>query len=94
MKKGLLVGIGAVVLVVILVIGGLVGTYNGLVDKQAEVEKADAQIQTYLQRRADLTKLKFIRLLQMPVQNLIQHQMQKNIPKHLKAMILQFHDSW
>ncbi len=54
MKKGLLIGIGAVIFVIVLVVCGLVGTYNGLVDKQAEVEKADAQIQTYLQRRADL----------------------------------------
>ena len=53
-KKGLLIAIGAVALVIVLVISGLVGTYNGLVDKQAEVENADAQIQTYLQRRADL----------------------------------------
>ena len=53
-KKGLLIAIGAIVLVVALVIGGLVSTYNGLVDKEAEVENANAQIQTQLQRRADL----------------------------------------
>lgn len=54
MKKGLIIGIAVVVALVILIGGGLVSTYNGLVDKQATVENADAQIQTYLQRRADL----------------------------------------
>lgn len=53
-KKGLLIAIGAIVLVIVLVVVGFVSTYNGLVDKQAEVEKAEAQIETYLQRRADL----------------------------------------
>ncbi|MBR4891247.1 MAG: LemA family protein [Clostridia bacterium] len=53
-KKGLFIGIGAVVLVVVLVVGGLISTYNGLVDKKATVENAEAQIQTQLQRRADL----------------------------------------
>lgn len=53
-KKGLLIAIGALVLVIVLVAGGLASTYNGLVDKQADVEKAEAQVQTYLQRRADL----------------------------------------
>lgn len=54
MKKGLLIGLGAVLLVIVLVVGGLISTYNGLVDLQSEVEKTDAQIQTQLQRRADL----------------------------------------
>ena len=54
MKKGLLIAIGVVVLVVAIVGGSMVSTYNGLVDKQANVENKDAQIQVYLQRRADL----------------------------------------
>lgn len=53
-KKGLLIAVGAIILVIVLIIGGLVSTYNGLVDKKAEVENANAQIQTQLQRRADL----------------------------------------
>ena len=53
-KKGLIIAICAIVVVLVVVIGGLVSTYNGLVDKQAEVSNAEAQIQTYLQRRADL----------------------------------------
>ena len=53
-KKGLIIAVCAIVVVLVVVIGGLVSTYNGLVDKQAEVSNAEAQIQTYLQRRADL----------------------------------------
>ena len=53
MKKGLIV-IVAIVAVIAIIGGSLVSTYNGLVDKQANVENADAQIQVQLQRRADL----------------------------------------
>lgn len=53
MKKGLIAVV--VIVAVIAIIGGsLVSTYNGLVEKQAQVENADAQIQVQLQRRADL----------------------------------------
>lgn len=54
MKKGLVIGIAVALAVVLIVVGGLISTYNGLVDKQAQVDQADAQIQNYLQRRADL----------------------------------------
>ncbi len=54
MKKGLLIGIIAVIAVIAIIGGSMVSTYNGLVDKQANVENAEAQIQTVLQRRADL----------------------------------------
>lgn len=53
-KKGLLIGIGAIVLVIALVIGGIVSTNNKLVDMQENVAEKQAQIETYLQRRADL----------------------------------------
>lgn len=53
-KKGLIIGIGAVVLVIALIIGGIASTYNGLVNKQENVKQAEAQIQTQLQRRAEL----------------------------------------
>ena len=53
MKKGLIV-IVAIAAVIAIIGGSLVLTYNGLVDKQANVENADAQIQVQLQRRADL----------------------------------------
>ena len=52
-KKGLIIVI-SIIAVVLVVVGGLVSTYNGLVDKQAEVSNSEAQIQTQLQRRADL----------------------------------------
>ena len=53
-KKGLLIGIVAIVLVVVLVIGGIVSTNNKLVDKQENVAEKQAQIENVLQRRADL----------------------------------------
>ncbi|MBR2953823.1 MAG: LemA family protein [Clostridia bacterium] len=53
MKKGLIVII-AIVAVIAILGGSIVSSYNGLVDKQANVENADAQIQVQLQRRADL----------------------------------------
>lgn len=53
MKKGLVIVI-AVVAIIAIIAGSLVSGYNGLVDKQANVENAGAQVQTYLQRRADL----------------------------------------
>lgn len=52
-KKGLIV-IVAIVAVIAIIGGSLVSTYNGLVDKQADVENKEAQIQVQLQRRADL----------------------------------------
>lgn len=53
MKKGLIIII-AIVAVIAIFGGSLVSSYNGLVEKQANVENADAQIQVQLQRRADL----------------------------------------
>ena len=53
-KKGLIIGIVAVVLVLVLVVGGAASSYNGLVSKREKVDNAEAQIQNYLQRRADL----------------------------------------
>lgn len=53
MKKGLIVII-ALVAVIAIIGGGMISTYNGLVDKQAIVENKEAEIQVNLQRRADL----------------------------------------
>ncbi|MBR3490824.1 MAG: LemA family protein [Bacteroidales bacterium] len=50
MKKGIIVIIG---LLVLLVVWGL-GIYNGLVSKQESVEKAVGNVQTAYQKRADL----------------------------------------
>ncbi len=52
-KKGLIILI-AVIAVVIIIIGSLVGTYNGLIEKRETVDNAQAAISTQLQRRADL----------------------------------------
>lgn len=54
MKKGLLIAIIAIVAVIAILGGSIVSSYNGLVEKQENVDNADAQIQVYLQRRADL----------------------------------------
>lgn len=53
MKKGLIALIVVAVLV-IAVVGGAVGAYNGLVEEQADVEQAYADISAQLQRRSDL----------------------------------------
>lgn len=53
-KKGLFITLGVIAVVIVLIVGSLIGTYNGLVDKQAQVTNTEAQIQTQLQRRADL----------------------------------------
>lgn len=51
--KGLI--ITAIIAVVVIIVGSiLIGTYNGLVSSHAEVENALANIDTQLQRRADL----------------------------------------
>lgn len=53
MSKGL-TGIIAVVVIIVLFAGLYFGTYNGLVEKQENVTNAAADIDTVLQRRADL----------------------------------------
>ncbi len=53
-KKGLFITLGVIAVLIVVIVGSLVSTYNGLVDKQANVTNAEAQIQTQLQRRADL----------------------------------------
>lgn len=53
-KKGLIIGIAAVLLVIVIIVGSIAGTYNGLVTKQEKVQNTEHQIQNQLQRRADL----------------------------------------
>lgn len=53
-KKGLIIGLVAVAVVIVMIVSSAVSTYNGLVDKREKVENSQAQIETYLQRRADL----------------------------------------
>lgn len=46
--------LGAVVVTLLIVVFTAVGTYNGLVNRQQEVDKSWAQVQNVYQRRADL----------------------------------------
>ena len=54
MKKGILIGLGVIVLIVIVMLLMTVGSYNGLVTKQQDVNAKWALVQTQMQRRADL----------------------------------------
>lgn len=54
MKHKTLIMILAVVAVVLILVGMVAGSYNGLVEKQTALEEKQAAIQTQLQRRADL----------------------------------------
>jgi len=54
MKKGILIGLGVIVLTVVVVLLMTVGSYNGLVTKQQTVNAQWALVQTQMQRRADL----------------------------------------
>ena len=52
-KKGLIIA-GVIVAVIVIIIAMFAGTYNGMVENKGEVDKAQSEIQTQLQRRADL----------------------------------------
>ena len=54
MKKGLLLTLGGIALVVILVAGVLIGKYNSMVKAEEEVSNKFAQVEVVLQRRFDL----------------------------------------
>lgn len=54
MKKGLIVAIVAIVVIVISLFGWVKGTYNGFVTQQEGVESAWSQVENVYQRRADL----------------------------------------
>ncbi len=53
MKKGL-IAVVAVIVVLVIAAGALIGNYNSLVVAREEVTSAEANVDTYLQRRADL----------------------------------------
>jgi LemA protein len=53
-KLGLIVGIGIVVLLVVIVAGVLIGTYNSLVTQSQAVDGQWSQVETQYQRRYDL----------------------------------------
>lgn len=52
--KGILVGLGVVVLIAILVIMGFAGVYNSIVSKHEAITAKWAQVENQLQRRNDL----------------------------------------
>lgn len=52
-KKGLII-LGVILLVVVILAGSVIGSYNSLVENEESVAAARADIQTQLQRRADL----------------------------------------
>lgn len=54
MKNKKWIIIGVIALVVVILVGAVAGGYNSLVTAQTNVETAQANIQTQLQRRADL----------------------------------------
>ncbi len=54
MKKGFIIVIVTIVAVIAIVGSSMISTYNGLVDKQTQVDKAQSDVEIYLQRRADL----------------------------------------
>jgi LemA protein len=54
MKKGLLIGLGIVVVLVLIIGFAIQGTYNDIVAKEQEVNQQWAQVENVYQRRADL----------------------------------------
>jgi LemA protein len=52
--KGILVGLGVVVLIAVFVIMGFAGVYNGIVSKHETIAAKWAQVENQLQRRNDL----------------------------------------
>ena len=53
-KKSGLIVIAVVLVLVIAVVGGVISTYNGLVEDREAVLTEQSTVETYLQRRADL----------------------------------------
>lgn len=53
-NKKLVISLSVVAVVLVAIIAGVISTYNGLVSKSEAVHNSEAQIQTNLQRRADL----------------------------------------
>ena len=54
MKKKGLIAVAVVIVVVLILVGAGIGSYNELVEDHEEVAAEQANIETYLQRRADL----------------------------------------
>lgn len=54
MKKKTILTVAIILLVVVLVISAIAGSYNSLIKAQTELEQSSAEISTQIQRRADL----------------------------------------
>ncbi len=54
MKKGLLITLGVIIVIIVIIGGSLMGAYNGLVGERENVTAKLKNIDTDLQRRADL----------------------------------------
>lgn len=54
MKRSLLITLGVIVVVILIIGGSVIGTYNGLVTERQAVKTAFSDIDTNLQRRSDL----------------------------------------
>jgi LemA protein len=52
--KGFLIGLGIVVFIVVIVVMGFIGVYNGIVSKHETITAKWAQVENQLQRRNDL----------------------------------------
>ncbi len=53
-NKKLVISLSVIAVILVALIAGVISTYNGLVSKSETVQNSEAQIETYLQRRADL----------------------------------------
>ena len=56
-KKTVWIVLAVVVVVLAILVGSVVSSYNGLVDTREQVTAAQANVETYLQRRADLIQI-------------------------------------
>ncbi len=54
MKKGLIITLAIIAVVVVIIVSSLVSSYNGFVDLEENVNNAKSSISVQLQRRADL----------------------------------------
>lgn len=53
-KKSGLIVLAVVVVLIVALVGGCISSYNGLVEEREAVSSAQSEVETYLQRRADL----------------------------------------
>ncbi len=53
-KKSGLIVLAVVVVLIVALVGGCISSYNGLVEEREAVSTAQSEVETYLQRRADL----------------------------------------